>query len=147
MDCSQSRLSSSYNKGMRLWLDDVREPWKHGFIAAEWARNYDQAIAMLKTGRITFASLDHDIGACADCVEKMLHVGDMKTPETTFYNHCPHAKSGLDVVRWMEKNNVWPRDGVVVHSMNPEGRKDMQQVINRHYSRITLDTAVTTQVG
>jgi hypothetical protein len=120
---------------MRLWLDDVREPWKHGFIAAEWAKDYGQAIAALERGDLTFASLDHDIGACADCTEKLLHVGDMLTPETTFYNKCPHAKTGYDVVCWMEENNVWPRDGVVVHSMNPVGRARMQQVIDKHYRR------------
>jgi hypothetical protein len=125
-------------KQMRLWLDDNREPWKHGFIASEWARNYDEAIAALKTGEVTFASLDHDIGACDDCVRDGLHVGDMKTPETTFVNTCPHAKTGHDVLCWMEKNNVWPRDGVVVHSQNPKGRVRMQLVINRHYSLLRL---------
>jgi hypothetical protein len=118
---------------MRLWLDDVREPWKHGYIGAEWAKTYDEAIARLQEGDVTFASLDHDIGACDDCVRDLLHVGDMQTPETTFYNRCPHAKSGYDVVCWMEENNVWPVDGVVVHSMNPVGRLRMKQVIDRHY--------------
>ena len=118
---------------MRLFLDDVRIPAQHGFIGAEWAKTYDEAIAMLKTGKVTFASLDHDIGACADCVEKNLHVGDMLTPETTFYNRCPHEKTGYDVVCWMEENHVWPPEGVRVHSANPVGRARMQQVIDKHY--------------
>lgn len=120
---------------MRLFLDDCREPWRHGFIGAEWAKTYDEAIAMLRTGEVTFASLDHDIGACADCTEKMLHVGDMLTPETTFYNRCPHEKTGYDVVCWMEENNVWPIDGVLVHSANPVGAARMRQVINKHYGQ------------
>ena len=118
---------------MRLWLDDCREPWKHGYIGSEWAKTYDEAIAALKTGEIAFASLDHDIGACPDCVAKGLHIGDQQTLETSFVNTCPHAKTGYDVVCWMEENNVWPPDGVVVHSMNPAGRQRMQQVIDRHY--------------
>jgi hypothetical protein len=122
---------------MRLWLDDVREPWKYGFIGSEWAKNYDEAIAILKTGEVTFASLDHDIGACKECTESGAYVGDMKTAETTFYNRCPHEKSGYDVVCWMEENNVWPKDGVVVHSMNPVGKQRMMQVINKHYAGLT----------
>jgi hypothetical protein len=118
---------------MRMWLDDVREPWKHGYIGAEWAKTYDEAIVLLRTGNITFASLDHDIGACEECTAHGYHIGDMKTAETTFYNKCPHAKTGYSVICWMEENNVWPKDGVKVHSMNPVGRQRMQAVIDRHY--------------
>jgi hypothetical protein len=134
---------------MRLWLDDERVPWKYGFIASEWAKNYDEAIAALQTGEVTFASLDHDIGACAECTASMQHVGDMLTPETTFYNRCPHAKSGYDVVCWMEENNVWPAEGVAVHSMNPVGRQRMQQVIDRHYmgGGSTVASALDCQSG
>ena len=121
---------------MTLWLDDVREPWRHGFIGAEWAKTYDEAIAQLASGEVTFASLDHDIGACADCTREMKHIGDMKTPETTFYNRCPHEKTGYDVVCWMEQNNAWPRDGVRVHSANPVGRARMEAVIKRHYAGV-----------
>lgn len=118
---------------MRLWVDDQREPWKYGFLAAEWAKNYDEAIDMLRKRNIRFASLDHDLGACADCIAKGIDVGDQKTPETTFVNSCPHVKNGYDIVCWMEENNVWPFQGVVVHSMNPVGRARMQVVIDKHY--------------
>ena len=33
---------------MILWLDDVREPWKHGFIGAEWVKTAAEAIECLK---------------------------------------------------------------------------------------------------
>lgn len=118
---------------MKLWLDDVRDPKVNGAIGFTWAKNYEEAIAYFESGDVTFASLDHDIGACQDCIDKLLHVGDMKTPETTFYNRCPHDKSGYDVVNWLEEHNVWPIDGVAVHSMNPVGRLKMKQVIDRHY--------------
>lgn len=103
---------------MRLWLDDVREPWKHGFIISEWAKTYEEAIDLLKTGEVTLASLDHDLSVEASCG-----------------NPVPDEKTGYDVVCWMEENDVWPRDGVVVHSMNPVGRARMQQVIDNHYRR------------
>lgn len=118
---------------MILWLDDVRDPMKYGIVGVKWVKNYDEAIAALQSGGITFASLDHDIGACEECTEKLLHIGDMSSPETTFYNRCDHAKNGYDVVCWMEENGVWPINGVVVHSMNPVGRKKMEAVIQKHY--------------
>lgn len=50
---------------MTLWLDNIREPWKHGYTGAEWAKTADEAIALLKTGTVTFASLDHDLSEAA----------------------------------------------------------------------------------
>ncbi len=99
-----------------LWLDDVREPWKHGFVGAEWCKTADEAIALLKTGRVERASLDHDLSEEAT-------IGQPKAGE----------KTGYTVVCWMEENNIWPPGGVRVHSMNPVGRVRMQQVIDAHY--------------
>lgn len=86
-------------------------------MAAEWAKNYEEAIAALRTGQVTFASLDHD-----------LSVDDMM-------GQPKGEKTGYDVVCWMEENGVWPKEGVVVHSCNPSGRARMQMVIDRHYQR------------
>lgn len=105
---------------MRLWLDDVREPWKHGFILCEWARTADEAIELLKKGDITLASLDHDLAP------------EHYVAGTGTHDSCGD-NCGCAVVKWMEANNVWPKNGVVVHSMNPAGRQRMQQVIDRHY--------------
>ena len=99
---------------MRLWLDDIREPWKYGFILSEWAHTADEAIAMLKTGEVTYASLDHDL-----------------QPEH-YSNHCGDD-CGCAVVNWMEANNVWPVDGVLVHSQNESARLKMEQGIDKHY--------------
>lgn len=100
---------------MILWLDDLREPWRYGFLGAEWAKTADEAIVLLRTGEVTFASLDHD-----------LSIDDtMGNPKG--------EKTGYTVVCWMEENNVWPKDGVDVHSMNPVGKKRMQSVIDHHY--------------
>ena len=102
---------------MKLWLDDIREPWKHGFINSEWCRTADEAIQRLKIGDITFASLDHD-----------LSIDDtMGTPKG--------EKTGYTVICFMEENNIWPMNGVRVHSMNPVGRQKMEAVIYKHYGR------------
>ena len=91
---------------MRLWLDDCR-PAPPGWA---WAKTYGEAVALLETGEVTYASLDHDL---ADDV-----LADEKT--------------GYDVVLWMEQHDVWPRDGLDCHSMNPVGRARIEQVIRKH---------------
>ena len=102
---------------MKLWLDDVRPPWQHGCLGWDWARTYDEAIAMLATGRATEADLDHDL------TEKAT-LGDWTV-----------EKTGYEVVCWMRDYEVWPPDGVRIHSVNREGRARMQEVVDRHYRR------------
>jgi len=102
---------------MKLWLDDVRVPGLHGALGFAWAKTADEAIEILKTGEVTFASLDHDLSV-----------------EATMGN-WRNERTGYDVVCWMEQNGVWPRDGVRVHSQNPVGRERMQVVIEKQYGR------------
>ena len=111
---------------MILWLDDIREPWRHGFIGCEWVKTAQEAIDLLKTGRVTFASLDHDLAEehypwnCADI------------------SAC--KGTGYDVVCWLEEHpEFWPVEGVRVHSVNPAGVQRMWVPIERHYGRIFLD--------
>ncbi len=101
---------------MKHWLDDVREPWKHGCLGWDWAKTADEAIEMLKTGRVEEASLDHDLS-------EMATIGILQ----------PGEKTGYTVVCWMEENDVWPPGGVKVHSMNPAGKARMMAVIRKHY--------------
>lgn len=44
---------------MRLWLDDVR-PVPEGYDL--WVKTAPEAIALIKEGKITFISFDHDLG-------------------------------------------------------------------------------------
>ncbi len=102
---------------MTLWLDDVREPWRHGFTGAEWVKTADDAIAMLKTGKVRFASLDHDL-----------------SEEATLGLASPDEKTGYTVICWLEEHpEFWPQDGCRVHSLNPVGKARMLTVIERHY--------------
>lgn len=103
---------------MILWLDDVRPPWKHGYVGADWAKTAEAAIALLKTGMVDFASLDHDLSEKAT-------MGDWEGEIT-----------GYDVVLFMEANpEFWPPDGCRVHSFNPVGRQRMLVPIRAHYGR------------
>lgn len=93
---------------MILWLDDIRAPWRFGYTGAEWAKTAEEAIEILKTGKVIFASLDHDLSELA-----MIGLAPEDEP------------NGYSVVLWMEENGVYPIDGCVVHSMNPSGARKM----------------------
>ena len=104
---------------MTLWLDDIRDPAKHGHIGADWVKTADEAIAALQTGKYDQASLDHDLSEAATmgCAD-------------------PREKTGYTVVCWLEEHpEFWPEDGVYVHSMNPVGATKMRTVIHAHYGR------------
>ena len=107
---------------MKLWLDDLREPPKHGCLGFTWAKTADQAIEYLKTGIVTFASLDHDLA--------WVH-----QPGADVQEADSMEQTGYSVVCWMELNNVWPIDGVAVHSMNIVGKARMLAVIQNKYGR------------
>lgn len=105
---------------MKLWLDDIRDPVKFGASGFTWAKNVHEAIQLLKTGQVTVASLDHDLGMEYD-------------EETETVIELP---TGYKLVCWLEEHpEYWPVDGVTVHSQNPVGRNKMYQVIDRHYKR------------
>ena len=105
---------------MKLWLDDVRKPWEHGYYGWMWVKTADEAIAAFRTGNVEEASLDHDL-----------------TPQQTLggiYGQVREdgQKTGYDVVVWLEEHpEYWPPKGVQVHSMNPAGAARMIQVINK----------------
>lgn len=98
---------------MKLWLDDIRDPSYFGNLNWIWAKTADEAIELLKTGKVIEASLDHDL-----TIQQTLGRNDKE-------------KTGYDVVLWMEENNVYPPNGVKVHSMNPVGRERMEVVLNK----------------
>lgn len=99
---------------IRLWLDDIRDPSEHGCIGWTWVKTADEAIALLRTGNVTQASLDHDLSIAAT----------MGCP-------APDERTGYTVACWMEENEVWPKDGVTVHSMNPVGKRRMLEALAR----------------
>ena len=83
---------------MKLWLDDLRlegDGWLR-------ARGVDEAIELMKTHEIEFASLDHDLGDWA------VAGGD-----------------GYKLIHWMIENDCWPTGGIRVHSSNPVGVERM----------------------
>jgi len=114
---------------MKLFLDDARciptadAPW----CDETWTtvRTADEAIALLRTGQVEEASLDHDLGHCEECKDCNGYA-DRRCA-------CRCHLTGYFVVLWMETEGVWPPGGVRVHSANPGGALKMRLAIDRHY--------------
>lgn len=108
---------------MILWLDDIRKPWAHGYLGAEWAKTADEAIAALKTGKVEFASLDHDLD--------WEHYPGSGVLEADY-----KQATGMAVVKWLQDNPAfWPIRGVRCHSFNDHKRPLMQAIVRAHYGR------------
>jgi hypothetical protein len=99
---------------MKLWLDDLRTP-PEGWT---WAKTVEEAIPHLKTGEVTEASLDHDLGEGID--------------------------EGYALVLWMAEHDTWPKESISVHSSNPPGVKRMCGVIERYgpYRKVSANRYV-----
>lgn len=97
---------------MKLWLDDVRTPPDDTWT---WVKTVDDAIAVLTTGVVTHASLDHDLGLIND--------------GTAWH---PLADTGYDLVLWMADDGIWPTDSIVIHSANSVGATNMRAVVDRY---------------
>lgn len=121
---------------MKLWLDDVRAPWDYGAKDYWWARTVPQAIYMISNLNLIGeewedASLDHDLGACKDCLEGMSPEEWLSANDYRSMPNCEHFGTGYTFVRWMIENNIFPNKKPRVHSMNPVGRKRMEQDIDK----------------
>jgi hypothetical protein len=87
---------------VRVYLDDLR-PMPSGFDVV--VRTCEEALALLQTGRVTFLSLDHDLG----------------TEDT-----------GYTVAKWIERaafEGTLPALGWAIHSTNPVGRRNMEAAL------------------
>jgi len=115
-----------------LWLDDVR-PAPRGFTHV---KTIDEAKAILETGRVALASLDHDLGACDECSKGVTPDEWLEKSNYASMPNCPHFGTGYDLVRWMEETGHWPTVyWPTVHSANAVGRRLMEQAIERVQQR------------
>lgn len=131
------------NTAMRnLWLDDVREPWRHGALGWVWAKTVEEAKDILIAGDVDRASLDHDLGLCDACIQMSesgriaeVRAGLIRNDGCASYCSCRHNGTGYDLVCWMEETGHWPRSRPVVHSANRVGAARMQLAIDREAQR------------
>ena len=113
---------------LRVWLDDdltdrpAPEGWLHVTNAAA-------ACELLATGRVVELSLDHDLG-----------------------DDSEHGR-GIDVVDFLSEQQfaharpLWPRDGITLHTANPEGRDQMARGIERYAAAVVPVKRVVTSGG
>jgi hypothetical protein len=114
---------------LMLWLDDERNPLKRGLEGWVWVKTVEEAIAVVSSSadEWTDASLDHDLGACDDCLRKA--ESDQQARE------CRHVLNGYAFVRWMIEAGRWPANLPAVHSANPVGAQRMREDIARFHPR------------
>jgi hypothetical protein len=93
---------------VKVWLDDTRD------APPGWVRTFtpEEVIGLLRLGRVTELSLDHDLG---------LEGGESE-------------RTGYTVLLWLEMEvgtGHWtrPLPGVAVHTDNPVGRDRMLRVL------------------
>ena len=98
---------------LRVWLDDllIDRAAPDGWVQVTSA---PAAIALLQTGQVIELSLDHDLGD-DDVAGKGVHVVD--------YIAEQQVTAGRD---------LWPRDGIMIHSANAAGREQMARTIERY---------------
>lgn len=118
---------------MNLWLDDVRDPRAFGAIGFVWVKTVEEAKALLQTGDVERASLDHDLGACSVCLNGRTESEWLAAHDYQQMPNCAHFGTGYDLVCWMEDTGHWPKQKPAVHSANPVGAARMRQAIQRHY--------------
>jgi hypothetical protein len=88
-----------------------------------------QATALLASGLVTELSLDHDLG------DDVLH------------------GTGMDVIKFIceqqvvHNRDLWPVDGLRLHTANPYGRDSMLQTSVRYASQLHPLTRVTYSQG
>lgn len=105
---------------MNLWLDDIRTPPDGSWT---WVKTPEDAIYQLLLGHVVFASLDHDLG---------INPAKLNDFRDGLIKENEAEMTGYEVVVFMAENNVWPSEGVSVHSMNPIGAQRMLGVVDRY---------------
>lgn len=121
-----------------LFLDDVRDPEDAflytGFSAfrdEKWlvVRSYDTFVEAINTlGLPQFISFDHDLGPRA-----------YQTATASLIDYTTLGElTGYDCAKWLTNycfDNSKPLPPFFVHSMNPVGKKNIQELLNHFKKR------------
>jgi hypothetical protein len=95
---------------MRLWLDDERT-MPPGFDLR--VVNSTQALCVLRKGKVSFISFDHDLGAgptgydVACELERLAYRGELKPPE--FAVHSANPVGAQRIIMAMHSAHTWWR--------------------------------------
>ena len=110
------KKSMKLSFGIRLFVDDLRDPKEYGLDDAVWVKSYGEAVDRLKTGNVSWISFDHDLG---------------------------EGKSGYDVAKYIEESvheGNMPCPEWQIHSANPTGRKNIERAM-KSAERFKMKTA------
>ena len=116
---------------INLWLDDAREApegWVH-------VKSVEEAKPYFAQGLVEHSSLDHDLGACEDCLDGGDAEDWMSRTKYAEMPNCEHVGTGYTLVCWLAETGHWPETRPVVHSANAAGRARMEAAIKRCYGR------------
>jgi len=100
---------------MQLWLDDIRDPKDHGRSGAVWVKTAGEAIAILRQGKVSFISFDHDLGTELDGhdvateIERLVHDGKIPMPGWAVHSANPVGEAEIaaamrSALRFSSKN-------------------------------------------
>lgn len=109
-------------KGVRLWLDDVRNPrdkliqQNYGALPGMvWVKTVGDAISVLEQGNVTYLSFDHDLGTVATgydlaCwVERKAFDGEISKFDYRIHSDNPIGKA--NIIRAMKNaEKFWNRN-------------------------------------
>jgi len=101
---------------MRVYLDDVREPYE-GWVLVKTA---EEVITLLRAGSVAQLSLDHDLG--------------MRETSPGIFVEV-EAFDGTWLVKSMIREGLWPTEKPLVHSANPPAAKRMRDLIDAFFGK------------
>jgi hypothetical protein len=119
---------------INLWLDDERpapDGWVHVKTDAE-------ARVLLAQGIVQDASLDHDLGACDDCMRGGDKEDWLSRTKYREMPNCIHFGTGYTLICWIEETGHWPKGSISVHSANAAGRAKMMAAIKNKERSLAL---------
>jgi len=117
-----------------LWVDDERKPpmFSDCGLHWTWVKTYEEAIDALKQGTVEFVSLDHDLAD--EHYVAYFTFNETSDDPAKMTENCKE-KTGYDILLWMAENDVWPKDGVRIHTMNHVRKPIMINMVENHYRK------------
>lgn len=87
---------------MRIFLDDIRLPSDNlGEVIV--VRDAQSAMNLIKTGKVTWISFDHDLGTeltgydVATLIEELVFMGDIRCPEWDIHSANPVGRERIRI--------------------------------------------------
>lgn len=123
---AQAEMRNSMGARVKVWHDDVRRPPDDSWI---WCRSNQEVIRIAKAFRIDELSMGHDLGGSD------IPLSDLDQMDTDFLQ-VDGDETGVDLADWLGSNDKIP-SRVTIHTMNPDGGRNILGAFIRHNEAIT----------